>query len=131
MTVEKCTEAINDALRDYADWVSKKAKGNYMVDSPNNLRGIFYNKLKSRLHDVGVSYAEIRYCLFPTDFICHFEIPGGIAELKIVSPITYIHNSDRYKFLSKLETALGEIGNINYYNLLEWNLDKIIKSIKV
>lgn len=124
---------IEKAFLDYSDWVSRKSKIQiHMLAGEADLRGIFFNKLVTRLREVGVDIGRVRRSLYPTDFICHFSSPGFMESLTL-NPDAYSythHGPERKAILMGLGEALNQVDMTKLSNRFNWELTKIVNSLK-
>lgn len=126
------TEAFKGALVDYHDWLSTKRKDEHQIASFSELRGIFYNKLISKIKEIGENAYDIRKSLFPSDFSIEFEHPGAISKVTLhIDPSYAYHNPQRKELLSLIKQTLDSMESTVYYDAFEWKLEKIIKTLKV
>lgn len=129
---------IEKAFLDYSDWVSRKSKDQTsMLGEKDDLRGIFYNKLVSRLREAGVEIGRFRRNLHPTDFECTFVAPGFIEKVVMVTDFKDYHYTiydghppERREILRNITLALREIDMTKLSNSFTWELTKIINSLK-
>lgn len=124
---------IENAFLDYSDWVSRKSKIQiHMLAGEADLRGIFFNKLVTRLREKGVDIGRVRRSLYPTDFICHFSSPGFMESITL-NPDAYSythHGPERKAILVGLKEALDQIDMTRLSNRFTWELTKIVNSLK-
>lgn len=124
---------IESAFLDYSDWVSRKSKIQInMLGREADLRGIFFNKLVTRLREKGIDIGRVRRSLYPTDFICHFTSPGFMESITL-NPDAYSyahHGPERKAILIDLKHALDEIDMTKLSNRFNWELTKIVNSLK-
>ena len=125
---------VEKAFLDYQDWVSRKSKlERHMLAGEEDLRGIFYNKLITRLREAGVHIGNVRRTLYPTDFSCLFSTPGFLESVTINISTAYsytYHPQDRKEILYKLGEALSKIDMTRLSNRFDWELTKIVNSLK-
>lgn len=125
---------IENAFLDYSDWVSRKSRLEiHMLASEDDLRGIFFNKLVARLREKGIDIGRVRKSLYTTDFVCVFTSPGFIERVSIVSDTSYhysYHTPERRELLRLLREALMQIDMTKLSNRFNWELTKIVNSLK-
>lgn len=124
--------AVEQSLMDYADWVSGKRDFTKFYKE-DELRGILYNKLVTRLRQAGVDIGRFRKSLYPTDLICHFSTPGCIESVTLDSGKVYsynYHSPERLTMLNNLGEAMKQIDMSQLSNRFNWELTKIVNSLK-
>lgn len=125
---------IEKTFLDYSDWVSRKSKVELnMLAGEDDLRGIFYNKLVSRLREAGTDIGKFRKNLYPTDLACSFISPGFIERIGINVSIAYnyaYHGHERKELLYGLGEAFSKIDMSRLSNRFTWELTKIVNSLK-
>lgn len=121
------TSLLEGALIDYADWVSRGTS--VPLGGQNELRGIFFNKLITRLNEVHSIY-ELRHSIFPVDILVTFKPEGHIASLRFLSGPSIGAKPCRLPILNGLNESLGEIDVQGYNTPLACRLTKIIHELK-
>lgn len=124
--------AVEKALMDYADWVSGK-RDFAKFYKEGELRGIFYNKLVTRLREAGVNIGRFRKILYPADLICQFSTPGSLEGVTLDFNKIYsyaYHFPERKTILLDLGEAMKQIDMTKLSNRFNWELTKIVNSLK-
>lgn len=124
--------ALEKALMDYADWVSGRRDFTKFYKE-DELRGIFYNKLVTRLRQGGMDIGRFRKVLYPSDLICYFSTPGCIERVSLDASKTYsyaYHSPERKATLVELGEAMERIDMTEISNRFNWELTKIVNSLK-
>lgn len=121
------TTILSGALIDYNDWVIRQ--NTKVVGAPADLKGIFYNKLVTRLKEV-YDTADIRLAIKPDHLTIFFTPQGYISTLSFVKDRYAYTPTLRETILNGLEQALLEIDVTDYQNKLSYELSKVISELK-
>jgi len=120
------TAILSGALFDYNDWVVKQTNVSVV---PAELRGIFYNKLITRLKD-GYDSIDLRAAIKPDHLVISFTSRGYIASLSFVNERHAYTASLRNQILDGLEKALVEIDVTSFQDKFSYELSKVILEAK-
>jgi len=120
------TTILSGALIDYSDWVVRQVNAPI---APSELRGIFYNKLITRLRD-GYDSTDLRVAIKPDHIIMSFTPKGFIASLSFVKERQAYTPTFRNQILDGLEGALLEIDVMEFQDKFSYELSKVILELK-
>lgn len=121
------TSILSGALIDYNDWRSRQT--NEMVGSPSDLRGIFYNKLVTRLKE-GYTTIDLRSAIKPEHLIMSFSARGYIASLSFTKEREAYSPTFRNEILNGLKEALFEVDVTDFQDKVSYELSKVILELK-
>src|SRR6267378_6048871 len=118
MDKQAVSEALQDAIMDYNSWASRQKNLSYTKEKYAEFRGIFYNKLSTKLKCDRQFFRANKdlygRLLEPDDLEPYFN--GGIMiRLSINLWAKNHHSGTKRKFLDMLIEATGEI----VYDLIE------------
>lgn len=121
------TAILSGALIDYNDWVVRQ--NSKTPGAPSDLRGIFYNKLVTRLRD-GYTDIDLRAAIKPDHLIISFSPHGYIESLFFTKERQAYNSTYRNEILNGLEEALLEIDVSDYQDKVSYELSKVILDLK-
>jgi len=121
------TTILSGALIDYNDWVIRQ--NSKTPGAPSDLRGIFYNKLITRLKE-GYTTINIREALKPEHLILTFSPGGYIRSMSVVKERQAYSPTSRNDILDGLHGALLEIDVSDYQDKVSYELSKVILDLK-
>lgn len=121
------TTILSGALIDYNDWIIRQ--NGVMAGAPNELRGIFYNKLITRLKEVHDS-VDLRSAIKPEHMSISIISPGYINRLSFAKERQAFTPTLRNQILDGLDRALLEIDVTDYQDKVSYELSKVILDLK-
>ena len=126
-------EALQEAIKDYNAWAIKSAKGYHHERAYRDLKGIFYNKLITRMRETEGFSTHYRHSYGKTiessDFVCYFSDSCILTNLSIDTYNPYIGEA-RQKLMKELA---WQVYNITFDALpgpIEYRIAAIVNEIK-
>lgn len=121
------TSILSGTLLDYTEWLLRQ-KG-LVPKNPNELTGIFYNKLISRLSNV-YNFPDLRRSISVTDLIITYTPEGYIEYLSTGGPNSGYYSPSRTQIKEGLSIALVSINVKDYRDRFAYDLSKVILDLK-
>ena len=121
------TSILSGALMDYTEWASKQIN---VPVIPNELRGIFYNKLMARLKEVH-NVADLRRVICVEDIQVVFNMMNGyITFLSFATTGYSTLAGTKSVVLGELNKALLNIDVADYHDRFTYELSKVVLDLK-